>query len=107
MSDSEVELSRIDPVSLAKISGAVYGLIAAVFGLLYLPFVLIGGISSLGSSAGAVSAFSGLFGGLFLVAFMIVLYAVLGAVLGAIMGFVYNFAASKIGGIEFEYRETE
>lgn len=108
MSDSEVELSRIEPVSLAKISGAVYGLMAAVFALLYVPFFLIGMISSgMQGSAGAASIFGGLFGGVFLAAFMIVFYAVLGAIFGAISGFVYNFAASKIGGIQFEYSETE
>jgi hypothetical protein len=108
MSDSEVEISRLDPISLAKISGAVYGLMAIIFSLLYVPFILLGMVSSMGSSSiGAGSVLGGAFAGLFIAAFAIVFYAVIGAIFGAIGGFVYNFVASKIGGIEVEYRQLE
>ncbi|MAG46993.1 hypothetical protein CL617_00165 [archaeon] len=84
-----VELKKIDPMSIAKLSTAIYG----VFGI---PIGII------------MATFGGLFGGgLGFSAIIIVpiAYAFIGFVSGIIVGLLYNVAAKYVGGVTFDFEQ--
>jgi len=94
-------LKRIEPISLAKISGLGY----AAMGLLFIPFMLMGPlVLAMAPDTGQEEVPKGL-----LIAISIgfslampVMYGAMGFVIGLISGFVYNLISKWIGGIEVE-----
>ncbi|QGA80141.1 hypothetical protein [Candidatus Nanohalobium constans] len=98
----EFELSRIDPISLGKISAAMYAVIGVLMILIYAPFVLI---FMIGAGEAAV-ALGGLLLGLIGAVFGIAFYAGFGFVFGALMGYFYNLIADRFGGLEVEFKEN-
>lgn len=97
-------LKRIEPLSLAKIQGTVL----AVMGLI--PAVMFALIASVGAGGGGMQGpgnqmAAGLVGGLIMAIFVPIVYGVIGFIGGLIMALIYNFCASVMGGIEFEFDE--
>jgi len=86
---------RIGPLSAAKIFGAVY----LAMGLLFTPFFAL---PALFADEATPDAF-----GLGFALSLPVLYAVTGFVGTALVCWVYNFAASKLGGLELELTERQ
>ena len=88
-------IKRIDPMSVARITG----IIAAVFGLIAgILFFVFG--SWFGEHGGGLGmAMAGGFMGVILLPLM---YGAFGFIGGLIHGFVYNIAASLVGGIRIE-----
>jgi len=85
---AHLEIKWIDPMSFAKIEGAIGATVGFVIGL----FVTVFG-----------TIFAGPFGAVGGIVSIIVLpigYGLVGLVAGYLMGIVYNFAAKKIGGIK-------
>ena len=83
-------------MSVAKISGLLYG----CMGLIFAPFFLLIGL--IGSLAGAdKTPFAGIFGVVFAM-LMPVIYGVLGFIMGAIGALLYNLFARWVGGFELE-----
>jgi hypothetical protein len=84
-------------MSVAKISGIVYG----CMGLIFAPFFLLFGL--LGQFAGAQDKvpFAGIFGIGFAVLAPI-LYGVMGFVMGALGALLYNLVAKWVGGFELD-----
>ena len=89
-------LRSVDVMSCAKIMGAVYGSL----GLIFLPFVLLGGFGSLlfGQKSGVLSGILMLFFAICLP----VIYGLMGFLMGAFSAWVYNFVARRIGGLRLE-----
>lgn len=96
----EYEISKIDPISLGKISAIMYAVIGIVMLLVYAPFMLI-----LAGLQGGTSIVVTIVGGIVFGIFGIVFYAGLGFVFGMLSGYLYNYAASKMGGIGIDLKE--
>jgi hypothetical protein len=86
------EIKRIIPASLAKVFGALYGLLGLIAGFIFLIISLIA----------VVSGHPGGLFGFIAVVLIPLIYGVLGLVLGYLMALLYNFVAKKVGGIKFE-----
>ena len=97
----KTKLTRMAPLSVAKI----YGIIMAVFGLVIGAFVsiaaLFGGLASMAAETGG--GFFGLFFGVMAILFFPLFYGAIGFISGAIAAWLYNIAAGWIGGIEMEF----
>jgi hypothetical protein len=92
------ELRRIDPLRAANISALVYGLMMAVFAVIFLPFVLLGAFVSPGDF--------GLFGSV-MFGFMLLIYPIMGFIGGWISGLlgaaIYNLVVRLCGGLLLEF----
>ncbi len=91
-------LRSVGVLSCAKIMGAIYG----ALGLLFLPFLLIGGFASLMFGKGSEKM-----SGIAMLAIAIlapILYGAMGFVMGAFTAWIYNLFAGWIGGIRLELK---
>ena len=89
-------LKSVGVMSLARITGLIYG----GMGLLFAPFFLVFGI--LGSVAGQnKNPMAGVVGIVFAAA-MPFLYGLMGFVTGALGGLLYNWVSKWVGGFELE-----
>lgn len=89
-------VTRIDPVSLAKIFGILYAVFGVVYGLMLAGFSAL--MAASGVSEMAVFAGFGLVG----VIASPVLFGISGFLGGLLMGFLYNLVAGWIGGVQVE-----
>lgn len=83
-------LKRVDPLSFAIVSGALYGLLSIVFVVLIGIFMLLGAPFQNGPP-------------LVLLVCLPIIYAILGFIFGALTAFVYNLIAGWMGGVEFTF----
>lgn len=92
-------LRRVDAMSCAKISGALYGVMGILAGLIFAAVGLLGALA--GDGEGGERIFGALFGvgAIFLVP---VLYGIMGFAGGLLVAAVYNWLANAIGGLEIE-----
>jgi len=91
-------VKRIGPLSFAKISGMLYGLMGLIFGACISLFSLLGGALAPGRGSGAPAL---LFGAAAIVVFPI-LYGLLGFVMSLIGAALYNLVAGWVGGVELD-----
>jgi hypothetical protein len=91
-------IKRVDPMSIAKVSGTLYALLGLFFGALFSVASLAGGLFGGSESSGAMGA---LLGAGAVVLFPI-LYGAMGFVMTLIMAVIYNFVAGMVGGVEIE-----
>lgn len=91
-------LKRIGPLSLARISAVLYGIIGLVLGCGFAVVAMIGGFASQQTS-GPIFGFAF---GVGAVIFFPLLYGGLGFVMSLIMAGLYNLMAGWLGGIELE-----
>ena len=94
-------LKKVGPLSCAKLSGALYGVMGLMFGAIVSLISLLGiGLGQMGNqAAGGVPS---LIFGVGAVVFIPVLYGALGFVLGLITAGLYNWIARGIGGLQVE-----
>ena len=88
------KLRSVDVMSVAKLFMWIHGCL----GLLFLPFLLLGGVIS--AVAGGKE---GLVGGAVMVVLSLLMplfYAGMGFLMGALMAWLYNLLAKKVGAIE-------
>jgi hypothetical protein len=89
-------VKSVGVMSVAKITGLIYG----CMGLIFAPIFLLIGL--LGSFAGQDKIpFAGVFGVTFAM-IMPILYGVMGFIAGAIAALLYNLLANWVGGFELE-----
>ena len=98
-------LTRIAPMPVGKIFGILY----AIFGLIFVPFFAIAGLAGLfadGSNASGAAA--GLMvGGMIAMAVILpIMYGVMGFFGGLLVAAMYNLIARWIGGIEFDVEDV-
>ena len=91
------ELKRLDVISVGKIMGMVYGLLAVLLSPLFL-IMMIAGVFSQDKDAAVIS---GIVGIMLAVAIPFV-YGAMAFVVGCIVALIYNFAAGRVGGVRFE-----
>ena len=93
-------IRRIEPMSIARLSGMLYAAMGLVFGGIISLIALAGGFG-FGSDPQGSAAFGGLMG----VAAVLVLpicYGLLGFVATLIAAWLYNVAADVVGGVEVD-----
>lgn len=93
------EVTRLDPMSVGKVYGALSLAIGLVIGV---PWILLMG--SLGMGFGFGGAEVGILA--FMAVGMTIAYAVVGFIGGVLLAGVYNLLAGWVGGIEIELAST-
>ncbi len=97
-------LTRIDPLKLGIMLGAIYALISLIF----IPFFLIMMFVQIPMAAAGhtqSNALPFMFSGIFLLLFP-VMYGVMGFIGDVIMGALYNLVAKFVGGIEVTVQDA-
>jgi hypothetical protein len=93
-------IRRIGVASLAKMMGALYGLMGLIFGCFFALISLVG--AGLAQGRSDEPAWLGAIFGVGAVIFLPILYGVLGFVFGALTAWLYNVVAGIAGGVEVE-----
>ena len=96
-------ITRINPMSCAKVSGALYALIGLLVGAgVTLVMLTIG--SAIPQDEMPAGAFFGALFGVGAIVILPIFYGVLGFIGGAIGAFIYNVVAGITGGLEIDVR---
>jgi hypothetical protein len=93
-----MQLTRIGPMSLARLAAGLYAAIGLIVGLIFALAALAG--AGLAASAGDASPLVGLMFGVGAIVFLPLMYGVLGAVGALIIAALYNLLAGWLGGVE-------
>lgn len=91
-------VKRIGPLSLAKISGMLYGLMGLIIGAFISLFSVVGGAFAPGKDAGVV----GMLFGAAAIVILPIFYGLLGFVMSLIGAALYNLVAGWVGGVELD-----
>ena len=95
-------ITRVGPLSCAKIAGILYAGIGLIAGAFFSLFAMISGFAAAANNDGA-GAFGAIFGmGAIILA--PIFYACIGFVMTLIMAALFNVAAGIVGGIEVDAR---
>jgi hypothetical protein len=88
-------IKRVEPVSMAKISGVLYALMGLLLALLFM---------AIGSMAGGMMQTALPFAGVGLAALIIlpIVYGCIGFIASLIMAALYNLVAGWVGGVEIQ-----
>ena len=99
-------IKRVGVMSVAKIMGALYGLLGLIIGVPFGLIMMLGmGAAMMGaghSDSSAMGAGVGVGMGLVMMILFPIFYGVLGMIGGLIMGALYNLAAGYMGGVEID-----
>jgi hypothetical protein len=93
-------IRRVGVFSVAKLAGALYGLMGLLFGALFSLISLVGTVASAG--AGNEDAVFGMIFGVGAVVIFPLFYGIFGALFAALSAALYNLVAGFVGGIEIE-----
>jgi hypothetical protein len=96
-----LELKRVEPMRAANIGALVYGIVMAVFALVFLPFLLLGfALAPSGGNPGLAT----------LPLIMLFMYPLMGLVMGWLSGlctsWAYNVVIRFTGGLLVDFHET-
>jgi len=91
-------VTRVSPLSCAKIAGVLYAIMGLLFGGLFSLLATIGAFASPDSGAGMLGAVFGI--GAVLI--MPIFYGCIGFVMTLISAALYNAIAGMIGGVEID-----
>lgn len=95
-------IRSISVMSVAKIFGALYGLLGLIGGAVVSLIAMVGGMAAMQSEMGAQGGAAGMLFGVGAIIVFPLLYGGLGFVFGAISTFIYNIVAGIVGGIRIE-----
>jgi hypothetical protein len=90
-------ITRINPMSAARIAGVLYAFMGLCFGFLFSAMSILG--AGPGGEAGAIGAFALGTAAVFLMPIFYGLFGFVGTLIGAV---IYNVLAGALGGIEIE-----
>jgi hypothetical protein len=102
MNTSTMTLRRVEPVSAAKVIGALYGLLGLVLGAFVSLGIMLGGAARAAMNPQAMPALLGVFFGAGAIILIPVIYGGMGFVMTLIGCYLYNWMADKLGGIQWE-----
>jgi hypothetical protein len=91
-------VTRVSPLSCAKIAGVLYALMGLLFGALFSLFAAAGAFAAPDTGAGMMGAVFGIGA----VVLMPIFYGCLGFVTTLIGAALYNAVAGMIGGVEID-----
>jgi hypothetical protein len=92
-----MQLRSVGVLSVAKMMGAIYGLM----GLIFIPIFLIAAAAGMmGAGDNKMAGAAAGVGMVVMALIMPIMYGVIGFIAGAIGAFLYNFLAGRLGGIE-------
>jgi hypothetical protein len=94
-------ITRVGPLSVAKVAGILYVGIGLVFGCVVSAFAMIGGFAASAADADGAGPMAALFG-VGAIIFLPIFYGVLGFVGSLIMAWLFNLAAGLTGGIQVD-----
>jgi hypothetical protein len=95
-------ITRVNPVSAAKVAGLLYVVIGLIAGA-FVSLVSMGG-AALGAASGEDGAMFGALFGVGAIVLLPIFYGVLGFIGTLIMAWLFNVAAGMVGGVEIEAR---
>ncbi len=95
-------ITRVNPVSAAKVAGLLYVVIGLIAGAL-LSLVSMGG-AALGAASGDDGAIFGALFGVGAIVLLPICYGIFGFIGTLIMAWLFNVAAGMVGGVEIEAR---
>jgi hypothetical protein len=101
---SGMRLTRIGPISVAKIAFIVYGGIGLLIGVIIALASLLG--ATLGAANGEHSAWLGALFGVGAIVVLPLLYGFFGALSLLILSALYNFVAGMVGGVELTLEQA-
>lgn len=88
-------ITRIEPMSAAKLAGTVYAALGFIVGLIFTLLSFMGGLASTFGAAGALF-------GVGAVILLPLFYGVCGFIVTFIGASIYNWAAKRVGGLEIQ-----
>ena len=92
-----MQLRSVGVLSVAKMMGAIYGLM----GLIFIPiFLIVAAAGMMGAGDNKMAGAAAGVGMVVMALIMPIMYGVIGFIAGAIGAFLYNFLAGRLGGIE-------
>jgi hypothetical protein len=95
-------ITRVGPLSVAKIAGVLYAVIGLVIGAVFSLFAMVGGLAAAANNDGA-GGFAAIFG-MGAIILLPIFYGCLGFVMTAIMAALFNVVAGIVGGVEIDAR---
>jgi hypothetical protein len=93
-------INRVNPLSVAKVAGALYAILGLIFGAIISLVALAGGMAGNSDEPGA--AVVGMIFGAGAVILLPIMYGCLGFVMTALMAALYNFTARMVGGVQID-----
>lgn len=96
-------ITRVNPVSAAKVAGLLYVVIGLIAGAFVSLFTMAGAAIGAGSGNGDGAMFGALFG-VGAIVLLPIFYGVFGFIGTLIMAWLFNVAAGMVGGVEIEAR---
>ncbi len=92
-------ITRVAPVSVAKIAGTIYALLGLLFGAVVSVAALVGAFAG-----GGEAPFLGALFGVGAVVLLPIFYGCLGFVMSLVMAVLYNAVSGFVGGVEVDLR---
>jgi hypothetical protein len=91
-------VTRVNPLSCAKIAAVIYAIMGLLFGVLFSLLATLGAFATPDAEAGMLGAVFGIGA----VVFMPIFYGCMGFVMTLIGAALYNAVAGVIGGVEID-----
>lgn len=95
-------ITRVSPMSVAKISGVLYALLGLIFGAFISAFAVLGG--AMATDGDAENSALGMMFGAAAIVILPIFYGCIGFVMTALMATLFNLAAGWTGGVEIDVR---
>jgi hypothetical protein len=96
-------VTRVAPISLAKILGCLYAALGLIFGVF---FALLSSVAGFAAPNQGMPAFMGMMFGVGAIVLMPIFYGVMGFLSGAIGAVIYNVLAKWLGGVELNVQDS-
>ena len=93
-------ITRVAPLSLAKIAAVLYGLMGFVFGAV----VSLAGLAGAFAASDQSGAFLGALFGVGAIIILPIFYGCLGFVMSLVTAWLYNIVSGMVGGVEIDVK---
>jgi hypothetical protein len=97
-------ITRVGPLSLAKVAGLLYVVVGLIAGALFSMVAMAGAALGAGSAAGHDGAVYSAIFGVGAIILLPICYGIFGFIGTLIMAWLFNIAAGMVGGVEVDAR---